>query len=81
MDIILNVSLPEALGRVNVSKDISEALINHKGELADVYDFMVAYESADWQEVGRLLIVKGIDTNTIYKAYTEAVTWYKDMFF
>lgn len=81
LDIILNVSLTEALGRVNVSKDISEALINHKGELADVYDFLVAYESADWQEVGRLLIVKNIDTNTVYKAYTEAVTWYKAMFF
>ena len=81
LDIILNVSLTEALSRVNVTKEISEALINHKGELADVYDFMVAYESADWQEVGRLLIVKGIDTNTVYKAYTEAVTWYKDMFF
>ena len=81
LDIILNVSLTEALSRVNVTKEISEALINHKGELADVYDFIIAYESADWQEVGRLLIVKGIDTNTIYKAYTEAVTWYKDMFF
>ena len=81
LDIILNVSLTEALSRVNVTKEISEALINHKGELADVYDFIVAYESADWQEVGRLLIVKGIDTNTVYKAYTEAVTWYKDMFF
>ena len=81
LDIILNVSLTEALSRVNVTKEISEALINHKGELADVYDFMVAYESADWQEVGRLLIVKGIDTNTVYKAYTEAVTWYKEMFF
>ena len=81
LDIILNVSLTEALSRVNVTKEISEALINHKGELAYVYDFIVAYESADWQEVGRLLIVKGIDTNTVYKAYTEAVTWYKDMFF
>lgn len=81
MDIVLNVPLPEALSRVNVSKDISEALINHKGELASVYDFILAYENADWQEVGRLLIVQGIDTNTIYKAYTESVTWYKDMFF
>ncbi|MCH5263562.1 MAG: HDOD domain-containing protein [Lachnospiraceae bacterium] len=81
MDIVLNVPLPEALSRVNVSKDISEALINHKGELASVYEFILAYENADWQEVGRLLIVHNIDTNTIYKAYTETVTWYKDMFF
>lgn len=81
LDIVLNVPLAEALGRVNVSKDISEALLNHKGELAVVYDFILAYENADWQEVGRLLIVKNVDTNTVYKAYTESVTWYKDMFF
>lgn len=81
LDIVLNVPLTEALGRVNVSKDISEALINHKGELAEVYNFILAYENADWQEVGRLLIVHNIDTNTIYKAYTETVIWYKEMFF
>lgn len=81
LDIILNVPLEEALGRVNVSKDIEKALINHKGELADVYDFIVAYENADWQEVCRLLIVKNIDIDTVYKAYTESVVWYKEMFF
>lgn len=81
LDIILNTPLTEALGRVNVSKEISEALINHKGELADVYDFILAYEGADWQEVGRMLIVKNVDTNTVYKAYTDSVVWYKEMFF
>ncbi len=81
LDIIVNVPLEEALTRVNVSKDISEALINHKGDLADVYDFMLAYENADWQEVCRWLIVKNIDIDTVYKAYTEAVSWYKEMFF
>lgn len=81
LDIILNVPLAEALKKVNVSRDIAEALLNHKGELADVYDFLLAYESADWQEVCRILIVKDITINTVYKAYTEAVCWYKDMFF
>lgn len=81
LDIILNVPLKEALGRVNVSKDIENALINHRGELADVYDFIVAYENADWQEVCRMLIVKNIDIDTVYKAYTESVVWYKEMFF
>lgn len=81
LDIILNVPLKEALGRVNVSKDIENALINHRGELADVYDFIVAYENADWQEVCRMLIVKNIDIDTVYEAYTESVVWYKEMFF
>lgn len=81
LDIILNVPLEEALSRVNVSKDISEALIHHKGELAEVYDFMIAYENADWQEVCRWLIVKNISIDAIYEAYTQSVCWYKEMFF
>ncbi len=81
LDIILNMPMEEALSKVKVSKDIREALLNHKGEFADVYDFMCAYENADWQEVSRILVVKNIDTDTVYKAYTDAVCWYKEMFF
>lgn len=81
LDIILNVPLEEALSKVNVSKDITEALIHHKGDLAEVYDFMIAYENADWQEVCRWLIVKNISIDDIYKAYTDSVCWYKEMFF
>lgn len=81
LDIILNVPLEEGLARVNVSKDISDALISHKGELADVYDFILAYENADWQEVCRWLIVKDISIDTVYQAYIEAVCWYREVFF
>lgn len=81
LDIILNVPLEEGLAKVNVSKDITDALLNHKGELSDVYEFLLAYENADWQEVCRWLIVKNIDIDTVYAAYTEAVSWYRDMFF
>lgn len=81
LDIILSMPMENALDKVNVSRDIREALLNHKGEFADVYDFMTAYENADWQEVSRLLIVKEIDNDAVYKAYIDAVCWYKEMFF
>lgn len=81
LDIILNMTMEEALKKVNVSKEISDALVYHKGEFAMLYDFIVAYENADWQEVCRQLIVKEINVNTVYEAYTETMCWYKDMFF
>lgn len=81
LDIILDVPMEEALGRVNVSKDIRDAILEQKGELSEVFEFMKAYENADWQEVCRMLIVKEIDTDTIYDAYTETVVWYRKMFF
>ena len=81
LDIILSMPMEDALNRVNVSKDIREALLNHKGDFADIYDFMMAYENADWQEVSRILIVRHIDNDVVYKAYIEAVCWYKELFF
>lgn len=81
LDIILSMSMEDALNKVNVSKDIREALLSHKGEFADIYDFMMAYENADWQEVSRIQILKSIDNDAVFKAYIEAVCWYKEMFF
>ena len=81
LDIILSVPLEEALNKVNVSKSISDALLHHKGEFAEVYDFMNAYENADWQEVCRVLIVKDKSIDVIYQAYIESVSWYKEMFY
>lgn len=81
LDIILEVPMEEALDKVNVSKNIRNAILDQKGVFAEVYEFMAAYENADWQEVCRLMVVKDIDIKTVYEAYTETVTWYREMFF
>lgn len=81
LDIILDMPMEEALKKVNVTKEISDALVYRKGELANIYSFVISYESADWQEISRQLIVLNVDTNTIYQAYAETMCWYKSMFF
>ena len=81
LDIILNMPMEEALKKVTVSKEIEDALVRRKGDLAGIYSFVVSYEAADWQEISRQLIVLNVDTDTIYQAYTETVCWYKTMFF
>lgn len=81
LDIILNMSMEEALKKVTVSKEIEDALVRGTGDLANIYSFVVSYEAADWQEISRQLIVLGVDTDMIYQAYTETVCWYKEMFF
>lgn len=81
LDIILNMPMEEALKKVSVSKEIKSALVEGKGRFAEIYNFIIHYEAADWQEVCRQMIVKNIDVDTVYKAYTESVCWYKQMFF
>ena len=72
--------MEEALTLVQVSKAIKDALLNHKGELAEVLDLLTAYENASFQEVSRLLLLKNIEDNKIYDAYVKSLAWYKDLF-
>lgn len=80
LDLILNRSMEEALQMVKVSKEISSALVEHKGVFAPVLDFIMQYENANWQEVSRLMLVKDIDMDKVYDAYVQSVKWYRDLF-
>jgi EAL and modified HD-GYP domain-containing signal transduction protein len=80
LDIILEKPMEEALSLVNVGRDIQNALLKHEGSLAEVLDFMAAYENASFQEVSRQLLLKNIDDNKIYDAYIKSLVWYRDLF-
>ncbi len=81
LDIILNKPMAEALKILNVDKDISDALIDNKGDLSMVYNFMLLYENADWFEIDRLVVVNNLPYDRIYEAYVASLKWYKDLFF
>lgn len=80
LDLILNQSMEDALKIVKVSKEINDALIDHKGEFAPVLDFIMQYERANWQEISRLMILKNIDMEQVYDAYIQSLQWYRDLF-
>lgn len=79
LDVILEKPLPEALEMMKVSGDISKALVDHKGPLAEVLDFIMQYEDANWQEVSRQMILQDISMETVQQAYTGAMEWYKEL--
>ncbi len=79
LDLILDKPMKEALNMVKVSKSIEEALIEHKGELAPVLDFIIQYENASWQEVSRQMLLRQIDMDPVYDAYTQSLQWYRDL--
>jgi EAL and modified HD-GYP domain-containing signal transduction protein len=79
LDIILDKPIDEALKMVKLSKNIADALIEGKGEFGEVFKFIKEYENASWQEVSRLMVIKNIDMDDVYKAYTDAQKWYGDL--
>ena len=80
LDYVLDKSMEYALQSVSVSKDISDALINRRGPLAEVYNFMLDYEQGNWQDVSRMLVIKNVDMDRAYNAYVGANDWYKKVF-
>ena len=79
LDVILEIPMDEALKKVQVSGPIRDALLERKGPFAKVLDFVTEYESAEWQEVSRLMVVHDISMQQVYDAYVDSLTWYRDM--
>ena len=80
LDLIINKPMEEALKMVKVSKEIEEALIEDKGHFAPVLEFVKQYESANWQEIDRTMLLNHMDSKQVYDAYISALRWYRDLF-
>lgn len=76
LDIILDCSMEEALSMVGVSGKIRAALLERTGSLAEVLHFIVKYESAEWQEVSRQLVLKNIEIPDVSHAWVSSLQWY-----
>lgn len=76
LDIILDCSMEEALSMVRVLGKIRTALLEHTGSLAEVLHFIVKYESAEWQEVSRQLVLKNIEIPDVSHAWVSSLQWY-----
>ena len=81
LDIILSKPMEEALQMVNVSKEISDALLNEKGDFYKVFYFVKMYEAGDFNELNRLEVIDRYDVDVVYTAYKESLKWYRDLFY
>lgn len=79
LDVILEKPMKEALDMVQVAGEIRAALVDRTGKYAPVLDFMEHYETADWQEVSRQMILQDIDMDVAYNAYLESLKWYREL--
>ena len=80
IDLILDVPMSEALKMMNVSKNISKALVDKSGPYYDILYFMECYEAADWQEISRIMLLDKMDEAKLSDAYINTLEWYRDLF-
>ncbi len=79
LDVVLETTMEEALSKVNVTNDVRDALLGKESRFQPLYDFILQYEKASWQEVSRQMILLDIDMNTLYNAYIDALAWYRKL--
>ncbi len=79
LDVVLDVSMQEAVKLVRVDDNIKNALVNGSGPFAAVHRFILAYEQADWTSISRELIISGVAVDDIFDAYIDATLWYKTL--
>ncbi|MBE5866300.1 MAG: HDOD domain-containing protein [Lachnospiraceae bacterium] len=79
LDVILECPMAEALEMMKVDGDIKKALVERTGPLAPILDFVMQYEDANWQEVSRQMLLENITMETVQKAYTDTLLWYKEL--
>lgn len=76
LDVILEITMQEALKMITVSETIQDALVYQKGNFGDVLNFMRTYETSDWHDVSRIMILYNLKAQDVFGAYINAVRWY-----
>ncbi len=79
LDVVLERPMKEVVEMISVAKPIANALVNGEGEMAEVYEFIKAYEDASFQEVSRRMLLANIEMNDVYEAYLASLSWYRDL--
>ena len=72
LDAILDRPLEQVLPSLSLAPDITEALLEHKAQLGEVLDGVMAYERRDWTEAQASL---GLTEDALQKAYLNSMAW------
>lgn len=80
LDVLLDRPLPEILEDLPIATEIKDALMGRPILLGLVYKLVIAYERANWEEIGKLASEINLPEEEIPALYAEAVSW-ADQFF
>ena len=75
LDAMLDQNMKEALSDITLPSSIEEVLCHNQGHLKHIYDLMIAYEKANWDEAISLCNQMNIDEGNLYTAYLDSVKW------
>ncbi|MBA3440542.1 MAG: HDOD domain-containing protein [Pyrinomonadaceae bacterium] len=75
IDAILDRELAEILNDLPIAGDIKAALLDGNNSLHNVYQYVLAYEDADWEQLSMHASKLGTDENLLPQLYIDAINW------
>lgn len=79
LDAMFDEEIEVAIRRINLSPEISRALINRRGLLAFYLGLIRCYEAAHWRKVEAIAGRLEIDHHVIARLYLDATEWAQDI--
>ncbi|MEF9976835.1 MAG: HDOD domain-containing protein, partial [Oscillospiraceae bacterium] len=75
LGLLMEVPIEVALKELPVIDEVREALLNQTGPYAALYDMVLAYERADWNETAKCAQELGMSANLVSQKYFECVEY------
>ena len=75
IDAMLDNNMEDIMQSLPLSKNIKQALLEEKGDLADYLKLVSSYESANWETFSSIISKVNVDEKKLPEFYQEAVSW------
>ncbi|GAA0204301.1 EAL and HDOD domain-containing protein [Selenomonas dianae] len=76
LDVLLNLPMEEVLKEVNLSDELTDALLGKDNDLRRLLDLVIAYEKGDWDTVIAYCERENLSPEFLQPTYDNVLEWY-----
>ena len=75
LDVLLEMPMDAILAKLELSRDVCDALLTREGPFASSLKIVEAYEQANWDSAQSLAADAGISSEALPDLYVDALQW------
>jgi EAL and modified HD-GYP domain-containing signal transduction protein len=75
IDVMLDEPMKDVVDKLKLSSDVSAALLEKEGKLAQLIDITIAYEQGDWSYIEKLSSTLSLEIDSVTAGYKCALNW------
>ncbi len=75
LDVMLGVSMEKALASIQLSENVTDALLHHQGALGPFLQLVEACENSDFENLEMLAMALQLDGAEVSEAHLQALAW------